>query len=78
MGVSIHSMNDDFRFALFNAVADPKSKTHAKITKAARKQAEELRMQYRRSESIIKLAEINRSQILSILSNQKIKTGFHH
>ena len=40
--------------------------------------AEELRTQYRRLESIIKLAQINRSQILSILSQQKIKTGFHH
>jgi len=54
------------------------SKTHAKITKAARKQAETLRTQYRRLESIIKLAQINRSQILNILSQQKIKTGFHH
>ena len=54
------------------------SKTHKKLTKAQRKEAERLRMLYRRLESIGNLANISKNQILEDLSKQKIKTGFHH
>ena len=46
------------------------SRTHVKITKSERKKDEMLRMMDRRLESIIKLAQINRSQILNDLSKK--------
>ena len=48
--------------------AGSQAKTHKKDTKSERKKAEILRMMDKRLESIIKLAQINRSQILNDLS----------